>query len=336
MSLQWIDLEMAYWTSPDIGGWVVLPLEASTIPPYFPSSDIVLLLSGGSDNTLPQYSIGGDPSTSIINNTHSLNNLFSNPTPDQLQLGLVDYRCIYIFNKNATLGLKDVQILTTDPIREDGSQILDISYAMGSSLATEVQGIKIDGTAISGTFKLRVGSQLTAAIPFSTDVVVCTDNIQTALRLLTGMSDVASLAGVVVNPFTSPMPMPSGDPLRLNTIYYYTVSFLGAADNRAYELMQIVDNTLVDGLSQPVYANISRLSVGSPINSIAPQLDSDIIAPNGVTFVATSEASPLILGGTLQAVDIVPIWIRRTINATGDSLTKQSVTFKIRAMAYTP
>jgi len=333
MSSQWIDLAMEPWTSPDLEGWLVLPLDT---PPYFPPSDIVVLLSGGSDNAFPQYSIGGDPSTSIVSSTHSLNNLFSNPTPEQLLSGRIDYRCVYIFNKNSTLELKNLQLFTTDPVRENGGQILDVSYAIGDSIATEVQGIKINGTAVSGTFKLLVGSQLTPAITFSTDAVICSNNIQAAIRTLVGISDTVSLADVVVNPFTSPMPMPSSDPLRPSDIYYYTISFLGAAENRAYELMQIVDSTLVDNLSQSVYANVCRLSLGSPINSIAPQLDSDIIAPNGVAFFTTSEASPLIIAGVLQPTDIVPIWIRRTITATGDSWATQSITFKIRAMAYMP
>ena len=60
------------------------------------SGDIVYFMSGGSGNSNPNNSIGGDPSSSPISGL--VNNLFDNISPEETTAGKTDYRCFYIFN----------------------------------------------------------------------------------------------------------------------------------------------------------------------------------------------------------------------------------------------
>ena len=64
-------------------------------------SDIEFYLSGGSDNTDPNASLGGAiSSTAVQDNT--LNNVFDDVSGQESQDGDTEYRCIYVKNNHAS------------------------------------------------------------------------------------------------------------------------------------------------------------------------------------------------------------------------------------------
>lgn len=73
------------------------------------AADMKFYLSGGSSNSDPAASLGGEISTSEIT-SDVLNNLFDNVTPAQLADGSIDYRCFYIKNTNATDAIADLAV----------------------------------------------------------------------------------------------------------------------------------------------------------------------------------------------------------------------------------
>lgn len=60
--------------------------------------------SGGPNNKNPDRDLGGSPSQFKIA-TQPLNNLFNDIDPEQREIGLIDYRAFYIFNKYTNLHL---------------------------------------------------------------------------------------------------------------------------------------------------------------------------------------------------------------------------------------
>ena len=66
------------------------------------STDISIVLSGGSSNSNPNLSLGGSPSSTPITN-NSINNLFDDISAAQLDAGRIDYRCFYKINIYSTI-----------------------------------------------------------------------------------------------------------------------------------------------------------------------------------------------------------------------------------------
>ena len=74
------------------------------------STDLVVTLTGGSSNSNPNLSIGGDPSSYPV--TGQLNNLFDNVAREEASVGSISYRCIYIFNNNSVDTIYNLQLYT--------------------------------------------------------------------------------------------------------------------------------------------------------------------------------------------------------------------------------
>lgn len=74
------------------------------------AADIKAKLSGGAANADPNASLGGAMSTTEIDFTTTLHNLFDKITGDQASAGHTDYRCLYVENKHATLTWEEVKL----------------------------------------------------------------------------------------------------------------------------------------------------------------------------------------------------------------------------------
>lgn len=74
--------------------------------PVIPS-DVIMYLSGGSSNTDPEASLGGEMSSEVVSRD-SVSDLFDDILPDQSAVGRVDYRCVYIYNDSATDDFESV------------------------------------------------------------------------------------------------------------------------------------------------------------------------------------------------------------------------------------
>ena len=236
------------------------------------------VLSGGSFNTKPSLSIGGNPSATIIVNDKK-NNLFSDVSLEKSQQGLTDYRCLYFFNDSG-ITLKDV---TLTPVDQVSGTLVNIGIAK----QTESQRVLIDGNYLemSGTFEILYEGRYSVSILHDIDPLVWESNFQSAIQTIPGLNGVT--ASLIVSEETS----------------IFTVKFEGDADLKSHELLEIQSNNL----SNFPDIFVSRLIGGAPVNSIADEIEIDTDPPFNVKFFNEIKID------SMKPFDGVPIWFARQI-----------------------
>lgn len=261
------------------------------------AQSLTLVLSGGVTNQDPDLSLGGPPSATIIDD--SVNNLFADVTGSQTNLGLIDYRCYYVFNDN-------------DDDYVNFAVWIDTQEANGATCAIGVltRNEKQDITFVNvsgGNFTLSVDSIETDTIDFTFDPTLMASAIQTALRALSNASEVEVSS--------------SGDNA-------YRVEWAGVDASTAYPIMMFGSNNLLpdDPLGE-AEATFVRFQSGSPVNSIAPDTGAITTAPTGVTFSEPDLNSPIVVG-TVRAGSGFPVWIRRTTDPETEANASDGVTLK--------
>jgi len=257
-------------------------------------SDISLVYSGGTSNSNPVLSIGGEASVNQI--TGLLNNLFDDVSTDETNEGNEDYRCFYVVNNDTTDSLHETVLLLYS--QTTGGSSVEI----GVETKTDVQKITITGTTTGGFFVLNYNGNITASIYYHANAGTWAGRIQQALN------DLSVLSGVVVA---------TGGTASARI---FTISFEGADDDRLHGLITIDTNSLTGGVSVVT----SKVANGSPANSVASELDFDTDVPNGVVFGNSG-----IVVGELRAGDQVPVWIKRTTLEGSDALANDGFTFRI-------
>lgn len=258
------------------------------------ASDISFLLSGGSSNANPDLSLGGSPSSNPV--AGNLNSLFGDVLPEEATSGLVEYRCFYVSNSSETETLYGASVQTA--AQATGGAFADL----GSAKATESQRIEISGSPSSGSADFRIGS-----VAFSGTWASDAESFRTSLLeslASAGLGDI----GVSVSAQT------------------FTLSFSGALDNKSHPLVELVANSLSG--SGVVSVSISRVTTGSPINTVAPVVPTRSTPPAGVTFLPTSGSSKISIGN-LGPGDSMPVWIRRTTPAGTEFKENDSVTVRL-------
>lgn len=260
-------------------------------------TDIVYVLSGGSFNTDPNESLGGNPSNEVISS--GLNNLFSNISESEAASGKTDFRCIYVFNQNAVDSLFNVQVGINTEV-SGGSDI-----QIGILFATEKQSIVVTNLVTGGSFTIAYEMQ-NLIVSYDPDLAIWANNLKNALNTISDFDN-----GVSVQTIQT-----------ANQISF-NISFEGAGDGKGYSLLTLVSNGLT-GLS-PTIA-ISRVQNGSPVNSIPDLLDGPTVIPNGVVF----DTIPISIG-TLKATEGFPLWIRRETDAGVSPLSNDGFSLKITA-----
>ena len=266
------------------------------------ASDISLNLSGGTTNVNPQTSLGGNPSNQPV--VGVVNNIYDNVSPDDAEVGLIDYRCIYLFNNNGSDNFYNVNVFTL-------SEVLGgASVRIGTDVRTDIQQITVDGSVSGGSFELTYTGSSGAnpvTVPYASDDAVWAQNVEDALNSLDDLSGVSvdGIPGVSSRAFV--------------------VNFLGNDDNRFHELLDETSNDLTGGAST---ITITKIQNGSPINAIAPEIAFDTTPPVGVSFVASDEGSPVVIGNVL-AGDGVPIWFERTTSPDTDAVEGDGFTMRI-------
>lgn len=260
-------------------------------------SDILYVLSGGSANTNPNLSLGGDPSVQTVLN--STNNLFADVTTEQANQGFVDYRCFYIFNDSFSETLFEAKLFIFSEV-DDGS-----SVQIGITQANDVQSIVVLGTVSGGSFTVSFDST-PVVVAYNSNVSVWASNLQVALRTISGLGDVT----VSVSAF-------------FNSVNF-TVNFVGTAGNKFQPLLVITNNSLTgSGIS----LSVSKVVDGGPINLIAPQIDVSTTTPFGVMFSIATELNPILIGD-FGPTDGIAVWMQRT--TPNNSLPLANDGFKIR------
>ncbi len=259
------------------------------------ATDIAFVFSGGASNFNPSLSLGGDPSSIEIGNIG--NNLFNSLSEQQLQNGIVDYRCFYIFNQNDfdTFYLPKMFIINNS----------ECFCQIGANLSNELQKITISGEPTSGTFTILFDIN-NLVITFSTDATTLENNIKNAF-------DGIGYTGVVVSV------------LKYSCTYQISISFEGIDGYKYQPLIELVSNDL---LPTPTIF-ITREVAGSPINTIPQQTTGTTISPENINFATYMDGNPLQLT-SLKPLEGVPIWLQRIIPAGAKNSLNQQFTFVLR------
>lgn len=259
------------------------------------ASDIAFLLSGGSSNHDPSFSLGGAPSASSV--TGVVNSLFSDVAAAAATSGSTDHRCIYILNKSETETLYSASVHVQ--VQSPGGAYAEVGVAK----STEVQTIQVSGSPTSGPIDFRLGS---AEFSGSWD--------GSSSAFLSSL--VASLAGAGLGDLSVSY--------AYGAAHVFTLSFRGSLDNKSHPLVEVVNN----GLSPSCSVSVSRHTQGSPINSVAPLIATTSTPPAGVSFQQTSPSSRIAVGD-LGPGDSMPVWVRRTTPAGTGFKESDSVTIRL-------
>jgi hypothetical protein len=258
-------------------------------------NDLSFALSGGLNNFNANNSIGGPESSHSVG--IGKNNLFDDVTNNEAEDGLEDYRCIYIFNDSPTDIIYNLTV-------SFASQVEGTNVEMGVLEKEEFQTISIQGTTTGGTFDLTYDDNLPLTINYSHSSITWASNIRTALRTINGLEEV--IVGVLLHSPT-------------NTIF--SIGFSGTSTNRSHPALVIDDNSLTG--SGTITINVSRLTEGSPVNTIAEQLGSSIQTPLDIEFGNS------VLIPRLDPTDGFPIWFKRTVPKNTSRISPDGFTLNI-------
>lgn len=273
------------------------------------AEQISVVLSGGTVNINPNAALGGDPSSSPIT-TGILNNLFDDVSPEESRDGHEDYRCIYLFNDgDSTIYVIKVWILEDFT---DGS-----TMELGIESRDETQRITLSGgVCTGGSLELSYKGQ-TFTINYNADLGVWATQLQTALNNLTDTEGDNFFRSVSVTAQTAG-----------SATIIFDVKFSGQDGKRNHDRLEVVNNNLTPNGVIEVF--ISAPSEGSPINTIAPEINVEVTPPGGVGFFAASELSPIELP-KLAPEEGFPLWIKRV--TTAGVQAKERDGFKLRFSA---
>jgi len=265
------------------------------------ASDIVLVLTGGSGNSNPNLSIGGNPSATPVMGV--LNNLFDNISETDSITGLTDYRCIYLFNNNSSNAFYNVKLYL------DAIVGTDTNVTVGLNSTQEIQQIVIFGAVTGGIFTISYTDLLSLlpivrTIDYHADPATWALNVQNAL-----ISDFPDIFVDVKGTFA-------------NRVFEITFP-----DFRNHDLFAIDTSGLT---GSGIVGIVSKLTGGSPINAIPPLLDTSTTPPASVTFFSPEVSTPLLIG-TIYPEEGFPIWFKR-ISAENTSPTA-GVGFTLRILA---
>ena len=254
------------------------------------AKDIIFVLSGGTINTDPSQSLGGDPSMHRI--SASINSLFDNVSETEANDGHVDYRCIYIFNNSEIGSFRSVSLFLG---AEQSVDAEGASINVGTISNIDVQRIRIDCPVDSGTFTLSYEGTLSNSIEFNADSIITAANIELAVNELLRSLGVRVLG-------VGPIPSSVG------ASYYFDVYFEEDVGGINHDILVVESNDLMP----ETIVDVSKVAQGGPINAIAASLDFDTISPNGVIFSYPTRSNPIVIGN-LRSGDGFPIWVKRTV-----------------------
>jgi len=276
------------------------------------SSDISVVLSGGTANIDPNAALGGNPSASPVVDG-SLNNLFDNLSSEQTEDGHEDYRCIYFFNDGES-SIYDVALWIAEDF-EGGATI-----ELGTQLQDETQRITLsNGPITGGSMTLSyAGQQFTSN--YNSSLAIWASTMEAQLKALTDSTGDHLLYDVSV----SAQYAGTG-----SSTVIFDVLFTLRDGYRNHPVIQLVSEAFTP---TTVDVSIATLFEGSPINTIASEIGVETTPPGNVGFFAASESSPISLA-RLDPEDGFPIWVKRTA-AAGTAAVEQDG-FRLRFSAQT-
>lgn len=274
------------------------------------ADDISIVLSGGSVNLNPSLSLGGDPSYSPIP-SGVINNLFAD-VPSERTDDLESYRCIYICNDgDSTVWDLEVWIQQTGT---NGSQM-----EIGILESNETQRISINSSVSGGNLNLKY-KNANFVWEYNNNLTTWADNLQTLLEELENPSDSTRFfRNVTVN----------AQSIASSNQFIFDISWSGKDAKRNFDIIQIQNNQLAPP-STNVFISVSRS--GSPVNTIAVQLDAETTTPGDVGFFAASASSPIFIP-KLEPADCFPLWIKRFVQQQVAAKADDGFTLALRAQS---
>ena len=267
------------------------------------TTDINVVLSGGSSNTDPNLSLGGDPSGTPIS-SGIVNNLFDDVSVDESEDGHEDYRCMYLFNDSiGNIFNGRIWII---------SQVLDGSFVeIGIEERDEIQRITLDGIATSGSFTLSYEGISFVSV-FNSDLGTWAAALQATLRALMDGGGDLFFKDIVVSASAS------------GTTTIFDVSFPLQDGSRNHDSFVLESDDLGPASVDIV---LSTPQQGSPINTIAPQISVETTPPGGVGFFVPTAASPIQIP-KLIADDGFPLWVKRITPAEAIPIQNDGFTMR--------
>jgi hypothetical protein len=259
--------------------------------------------SGGGGNCNPDLDLGGDISSCVVGD--NINDLFSELTPKQSRLGLVDYRCIYVANTSMTDTMRNV-VLYIDSERRGGSFV-----DLGVCQSNEIQTIEVTGPippAEGGTLTLDVVDYGSFVVPYHVLLPMWQGRFQTEMRGISGLGEVIVQAvGEIGFP----------------TDVIFTVNFKDESGAHLISLIQVTGNTLLSAT-----ISVTEVVPGCPVNTTAVTIPKTTTAPANVVFTYPLRGNPIQLGDLLPQ-DSFPLWFRRTTPANTLAYTKDDIILRI-------
>lgn len=269
------------------------------------ASDISLVLSGGGDNLNPDQSLGGDPSVTPIT-SDTLNNLFNDITSEENINGIEDYRCVYFFNDGDTTIYQVKSFILSD---FDAGATMQI----GISDVDEMQRVLITGLPSGGSLTLSYdGNQF--VLNYDSDISVMALSLQDSLNSLVDDDDQPILEDCVV----------TAQPISTNILF--DILYTGKDGSRSHPTIELISNDLTPSVT----ITTSKLRSGSPINSIAPEIDSSRTPPGNVGFFASDSDSPISLP-KLRTGEGFPLWVLRVVPANTSAKPNDGFSLRFQA-----
>ena len=279
------------------------------------AEDISIVLSGGSGNTDPNASLGGEPSITPIIDLQ-LNNLFSDVSPADAEEGDEDYRGFYVFNDGEETVF-NVELWVHDEIT-GGSGI-----ELGVEEFDEIQRITFSSNIPDSGSATFAYEGLEFIMPFVLDLDILAQSIQDGLNSLVDGNGDSVLETVTVT-----TPSSIGAPT-----FIFDVLFGTNDGKKNHDQIVVVENDLIPfGLT---IISITTPQGGSPVNTIAPTIPNDKTPPANVGFFVPSEQSTINVP-QLRPSEGYPVWIRRITEPDTIALANDGVTVRFRMETIQP
>ncbi len=275
------------------------------------ADDISVVLSGGTVNINPNNSLGGDPSSAPLLND-SLNNLFDDVTSDESADGIEDYRCVYVFNDGDTTVWSVQLWINADS--SDGATV-----EIGIEDRNEVQRLTITGGVSGGSLTLQYnGTEFTTN--YQSDLSVWASQLENTLQELTDENLLFTHVNVTAQ---------NGG----NGTVIFDIKWSGTDAKRNFDKIESVENSLEPNGSVDI--SLTTPSQGSPVNTIASEINVETTPPGGVGFFVASQISPLFIP-RLNPDEGFPLWVKRVVPAGTVAKENDGFTLRISAQSLEP
>lgn len=113
----------------------------------------------------------------------------------------------------------------------------------------------------------------------------------------------------------------------------FNINFTGLDGSRNFDAFTVVSNALLPDSQVNLF--VTTPQIGSPINTIAPEIGVETTPPGGVGFYAAGVQSPIILP-VLKPTEGFPLWVKRVIPAGVEAAADDGFVLNFKADSLAP